>query len=226
MAIKVAFFDCDGTLTKIKSSWEYLHRRLNIWDNNADHYQALFREGKIDYYEFCKRDALLWKGLDVSSVNNMLRDIEYHKGSLEVIKALKKRGIFTIILSTGLSLLVEKVREDLGVDLALSNELLSEGGRLTGEIKINVEFNKKGYLVEKILKDVGVGREEVCAIGDGEGDAGMFEAVGLAIGFHPHDSVSRFIHKKIYGESLIDMIGIINDYERKTASVCSQTSSI
>ncbi len=70
------------------------------------------------------------------------------KGSLEVTRALKKRGIFTIILSTGLSLLVEKVKEDLGMDMALSNELSSEGGRLTGEIKINVEFNKKGYLVE------------------------------------------------------------------------------
>lgn len=226
MAIKVAFFDCDGTLTKIKSSWEYLHRRLNIWDNNADHYQALFKEGKIDYYEFCRRDALLWKGLNVSRVINILQDIGYHKGSLEVTRALKKRGIFTIILSTGLSLLVEKVKEDLGMDMALSNELSSEGGRLTGEIKINVEFNKKGYLVEKILKEVGVGREEVCAIGDGEGDAGMFEAVGLAIGFHPHNSVSPFIHKKIYGESLIDMLRIIDDYERKTASIRSQTSCI
>jgi phosphoserine phosphatase len=226
MAIKVAFFDCDGTLTKIKSSWEYLHRRLNIWDNNADRYQTLFREGKIDYYEFCKRDALLWKGLDVSRVNNMLQDIEYHKGSLEVIKALKKRSIFNIILSTGLSLLVEKVKEDLGMDMALSNELLSACARLTGEIKINVEFNKKGYLVEKILKEIGVSREDACAIGDGEGDAGMFEAVGLAIGFHPHNSVSPFIHKKIYGESLIDMIRIIDDYERKSVDIRLQTGGI
>lgn len=226
MAIKAAFFDCDGTLTKVKSSWEYLHRRLNIWDNNADHYQTLFREGKIDYYEFCRRDAFLWKGLDVFRVINMLQDIGYHEGALEAIRALKKRGVFTIILSSGLSLLVEKVKDDLGMDMALSNELLSENGRLTGEIKINVEFNKKGHLVEKILKEVGVGREEACAIGDGEGDTGMFEAVGLAIGFHPHDSVSCIIHQKIYGESLIDIIGIINDYERKTASICSQTSSM
>ena len=78
----------------------------------------------------------------------------------------------------------------------------------------------------QILKEVGVGREEVCAIGDGEGDAGMFEAVGLAIGFHPHNSVSPFIHQKIYGESLIDMLRIIDDYERKTASIRSQTSCI
>ncbi len=54
----------------------------------------------------------------------------------------------------------------------------------------------------------------------------MFEAVRLAIGFHPHNSVSPFIHQKYMGESLIDMIRIIDDYERKTASIRSQTSCI
>ena len=46
MPIKVVFFDCDGTLTKTKSSWEYLHRRLNLWTKNADTYQALIPRGK------------------------------------------------------------------------------------------------------------------------------------------------------------------------------------
>jgi len=212
VAIKVAFFDCDGTLTKIKSSWEYLHRRLNIWDNNADLYQSLFREGRIDYFEFCRRDALLWKGLSVSHVIGLLQDITYHDGSFEVIRALKKQGVFTVILSTGLSLLVDKVRNDLDIDMALSNELLSVDDNLTGEIRINVEYDKKGYIVEKILKEFGASKKEACAIGDGEGDVGMFEAVGLAIGFHSHDSVSRAVHQKICGESLLDMIRIIREY--------------
>jgi phosphoserine phosphatase len=57
MPIKIVFFDCDGTLTKVKSSWEYLHRRLELWTDKADAYQVLFREGKIDYNEFCRKDA-------------------------------------------------------------------------------------------------------------------------------------------------------------------------
>jgi len=217
MAVKVAFFDCDGTLTNVKSSWEYLHRKLNIWDNNADRYQALFREGKISYYEFCRRDALLWKGLSISSVFGLLQDIPYNSGSFEVVRALKRRGVFTIILSTGLSLLVEKVRSDLGFDMALSNELLSEGDLLTGEIRVNVEFDKKGREVEKILKHCGLRRTEACAIGDGEGDAGMFEAVGLAIRFRSYDSASCSVHNAINCASLIDMIRIIDDYENRTA---------
>lgn len=213
MAIKVAFFDCDGTLTRVKSSWEYLHRRLNIWDDNADHYQALFREGKIDYFEFCRKDALLWRGLPVSRVLGMLEDVAYRDGSEETIKAFRARGVLTVILSTGLSLLIEKVQKDLGVDMAFSNELLSEGGYLTGEIKINVDYDKKGGIVERILNEVGATREEACALGDGEGDAGMFEAVGLAIGLHPFSITSGIVHRTIHGESLLDMIRIVEGYE-------------
>jgi phosphoserine phosphatase len=213
MAIKVAFFDCDGTLTKVKSSWEYIHRRLNIWDNNADHYQALFKAGKIDYYEFCRRDALLWRGLPVLRVANMLHDIEYRDGAYEVVRDLKKRGVLTVILSTGISLLVEKVRDDLGVDIALSNELLANDGYLTGEIRINVNYNEKGLAVEKVLDGVGAKRVEACALGDGEGDAGMFEAVGLAIGFHPPESVLERVHRTIRGDSLHDMLRVLEEYE-------------
>jgi phosphoserine phosphatase len=143
----------------------------------------------------------------------MLRDIAYQDGSAEIVGALKKRGVFTVILSTGLSLLVEKVRDDLGIDMALSNELLSGGGHLTGEIRINVDYDKKGHIVDRVLKDLGATREEACAIGDGEGDAGMFEAVGLAIGYHPPGAISRFVDRAIYGETLLDMISIIEDYE-------------
>ena len=213
MAIRVAFFDCDGTLTKVKSSWEYLHRRLNIWDNNADHYQTLFKAGKIDYYEFCRRDALLWKGLPVARVVTVLQDIAYQDGSSEVVRALKKKGVLTVILSSGLSLLVEKVKNDVGADKAFSNELLVENGYLTGEITINVDYDKKGSIVERILKEVGANKAEACALGDGEGDVGMFEAVGLAIGFQPHEKISGAVHKKISGESLLDMISIVEEYE-------------
>ena len=76
MVIKAVFFDCDGTFTKVKSSWEYIHRRLNIWNDYADEYQMLFREGKIDYEEFCRKDALLWKGLSVDEVMKIVSSIQ------------------------------------------------------------------------------------------------------------------------------------------------------
>lgn len=183
MPIKVVFLDCDGTLTKIASSWEYLHRRLNLWTANAEAFQALFQEGKIDYHEFCRRDALLWKGMPVSKINEIISEIPYQDGVVEAIAHLKRMGIFTVIISSGLSFLVNRVREDLSIDRAISNELTSREGFLTGNVKINVEYNRKDSVVRGVLRDLGFGKETSSAVGDGDGDRGMFDEVGLPIGF-------------------------------------------
>lgn len=209
MPIKIIFLDCDGTLTKVKSSWEFLHRRLGLWNNHADLYQGLFREGKIDYYEFCRRDALLWRGLPVADVMDVVREIPYQDGAKEAIRSVKDMGIATFIVSTGLSVLVDLVRGELSIDGAISNELLSKNGVLTGEVKINVEYDKKGALIDTMLGQSGLDRKEACAIGDGEGDIGMFGAVGLPIGFNPHEKVLPHIKHVCCGSSLTGIVDIV-----------------
>ncbi|MDR2017314.1 MAG: HAD family phosphatase [Syntrophobacterales bacterium] len=212
MAVKIAFLDCDGTLTRVRSSWEYLHRRLNLWNNNAEEYQKLFISGKIDYHEFCRRDALLWKGLPVSKVKEVVDEIPYHEGSGEAVEALGKMGIHTVMISTGLSILVEKVRHDLGIHMAISNDLLAENGILTGGIRINVDYEKKGSLVEKILEEMGLSREEACAVGDGEGDTDMFKAVALPIGFHPTEHVLPHLAHASYADSLMGVVELVKQH--------------
>lgn len=189
MAIRIVFFDCDGTLTTIKSSWEYLHRRLGLWDEKADHFQRLFLDRKIDYYEFCRRDAALWKGLTLDHVMGIIDEIPYHDGVREVMDLLREQGIMTVILSTGLSFLVERVQRDLKIDKAISNHLLVKEGILTGQIHIDIEQDNKGFWVKRILEDAGLPPEEAAAVGDGEGDRGMFESVSLRIGYNPQDKV-------------------------------------
>jgi len=181
MDIRVAFIDCDGTLTKVKSSWEYLHRRLNIWDNMADRYQELFRAGKISYQEFCERDAILWRGISTEKIWNIVRDIDYQDYAQGFVNFLKSMDIYTVIVSTGLSMVVERVRGELGIDMAISNELLSDNGFLTGKTRVRVEYNKKDRYVKEVLEGLGLKKNQACAIGDGEGDRGLFESVGVGI---------------------------------------------
>jgi phosphoserine phosphatase len=209
MSIKVVFFDCDGTLTGVKSSWQYLHERLGLWDDHADEFQRLFHEGKIDYAEFCRRDAALWKGLRAEEVMKVIDEIPYHEGVRETMEALHGEGIITVILSTGLSLLIDKVRADLGMSLAFSNDLLVKDGVLTGDIRINVEHDNKGLWVKKILKREGLKKKEAAAIGDGEGDRGMFESVGLAIGYHPNNAVLPILDHALFRGSFSTVLDII-----------------
>jgi len=212
MAIKIVFLDCDGTLTTVKSSWEYLHRRLGLWDNHADEFQRLFREGKIDYHEFCRRDALLWKGTPLESVIAVIDEIPYHDGARELMDWLRSEGIVSIILSTGLSFLVERVRKELGIARALSNELLVREGFLTGEIRIHIEYDSKGYWVQELLSSMGMTRDEAAAVGDGEGDKGMFESVGLSIGYHPHPGILHALDYAVYNGSLFSLVNIMRHH--------------
>jgi len=214
MPIKIAFFDCDGTLTKIKSSWEYIHRRLNIWDNHADEYQRLFHLGLIDYDEFCKRDALLWKGKRLNDLVDILNEIPYQEGAPETVSALKKMDIYTVILSTGLSIAVERVRDELGIDMSVSNDLVVKDGLFTGETRINVCYNKKGYWVNRILKEMGEDTLSACAIGDGEGDADMFSAVNLSILYKPYDHISLPVSHTIHNGPLTKILDVIRGYNK------------
>lgn len=208
MALKAVFLDCDGTLTTVRSSWEYLHRRLGLWTDKADEYQELFRAGEIDYHEFCRRDALLWKGLSASHLRSVISEIPYQPDARELVRRFKKAGIITAIVSTGLTALVEKVREDLSVDLSFSNDLLEAGGFLTGEILINVDYDMKGHIVRRILGELGVSFDEASAIGDGEGDRGMFEEVCLPVGFRMNGNRDIFPARTIYVDHLHEIFQI------------------
>jgi phosphoserine phosphatase len=229
MGVRVVFLDCDGTLTPVKSSWQYLHERLGLWDQNAEEFQRLYREGRIDYAEFCRRDAALWKGLQEDKVLSIIDEIPYHRGVRETAEALAADGVLTVVLSTGLSFLVEKVKSELALSLALANDLLVEGGLLTGGIRIRVEHDEtvpgtawaggglseprtKGYWVRRILRDRGIAREEAAAVGDGEGDRGMFEEAGLAIGFRPSPAVLPFLDHCLGDGSFSEVLDVLRAY--------------
>lgn len=204
MATRIVFLDCDGTLTKVKSSWEHLHRELDLWNENADEYQALFRQGHIDYHEFCRRDALLWKGFPLSEIESIVNNIPYQEDAGELVRLFKERGIRTVIISTGLSFLVDKVKRDLEIDRAFSNALGVVDGNLSGEITINVDYDKKGPIVRQVLREFGYAFDEACAIGDGEGDKGMFEQVAIPIGFNMNMASGAFPERTVYIDRLLE----------------------
>jgi len=202
MATRIVFLDCDGTLTTVKSSWEYLHRRLSLWTDKADEYQALFKQGKIDYHEFCRKDAFLWKGLPVRSVEAVVHEIPYQAGARDLILYLKAAGVITVIISTGISLLVEKVKRELSIDLSFSNDLFVTKDSLSGEIGINVDYDMKGPIVREVLGRFGLSFDDASAIGDGEGDKGMFEEVRLPVGLNINGNSANFPRRTIRIEHL------------------------
>jgi phosphoserine phosphatase len=124
-----------------------------------------------------------------------------------LINYLKAKGLKLAMISSGLSVLSNWVHQRYGFDYSVSNDLLDEGGVLTGKVKIQVYYDKKAEWVERILQEFGVRSEEVIAIGDSRGDMDMFQRVGFSIAFNSSCSdLEKIADVCIPGQNLADII--------------------
>lgn len=205
--LKLALFDLDGTLTREKSSWEYVHRKLGVWDGHAVRFQEAFLRGEISYDRFCQLDASIWKGRKVQDLQKILGEIPLYEGIEDFIRYLRSKGMKLGIISSGLSLLANWITEKYDFDYAIANELGAAEGILNGEIKINVHYDQKGEWVLDAQRRFNVHREEILASGDSTGDMIMLQMAGLSIAFN---SLSRKLdaiaHLSVRSPDLRDLI--------------------
>jgi len=204
---KLVVFDLDGTLTRERSIWEYIHKELGKWYGFADNYQKEFLAGRISYEEFCERDARVWKGMRIEDVIEIAKTVPFHPGVDDLIDCLKQKGLRLALVSSGLSVLSSWVHERFGFDYSISNDLLHENGILTGKVKIQVYYDQKAEWVKKILGQFGVKPEECIAIGDSVGDLDMFRTVGFSIAFNSScEHLDRIATLCVESQNLADII--------------------
>lgn len=207
---RAVLFDLDGTLTPVRSVWQFIHEKLGLWDAGAHRHQLAFERGDISYEEFCARDAAHWKGMSEGDLRAITEAIPYRPGVRECVDLLKEAGLVVGVISTGLTLLVERVNRDLGPAYAIANRLVTKNGVLTGEVKVNVEHGRKGEAVDLFCGQFGVDYREVITVGDSEGDISMFEHSGFSIAFNPaSEATARAARAVGKGESLLAIVGLL-----------------
>jgi phosphoserine phosphatase len=184
LSYKLALFDLDGTLTKEKSIWQYIHIKLGKWYGFAEKYQERFLAGDISYEQFCELDAQVWKGMRVEELMKIVETVPFYPGVDELINHLKKKGLKLGMVSSGLSVLSDWVHRKYGFDYSVSNDLLHEDRVLTGKVRIQVYYDQKAAWVGKILNQFGVRPEESIAIGDSLGDMDMLQMAGFSVAFN------------------------------------------
>lgn len=210
-------FDMDGTLTRVRSSWCWVHQCYEV--DNEPAYQA-FVNGEIDEPEFMRRDIALWtnKKPDTSLVDiaRTFRDMPLIEGIQETIACLTDNGIKCVIVSGGINLAAEMLVKEFGFDDYVADELCAyEDGRLTGEGKMNVDLRDKGINVRQFIEKYGTTKERTVSIGNSFTDIGMFKASGLSIAFNPTDPyTSEAADLTIESENISDVLDPILDDEQ------------
>ena len=187
--IRLVIFDCDGVLADAGSSWEYVHHALGT--DNTGSLDAYMRK-EFDDHEFIRRDVRLWapsgQKIHISRIRKILDKIPLMNGAPQAVRALSRAGIKTAIVSGGLQPLTERIAKKCGIDINLSNGLVTDKkGYLTGEGIVQVPVSEKGVVVKELVKRLGLRKQDCAAIGDRGLDSRMFEHVGLGIAFNPAD---------------------------------------
>jgi phosphoserine phosphatase len=179
---RAAVFDLDGTLTDTRSIWQHLHEKFGT-SNVGRRTAEMYHNGRIDYLEWARLDAACWKGISLADLLPALSEIRYTSGAPELMEQLRNHGIRTGIVSAGLSILVDRAKADLNVDLAISNELKITNGVLTGEVVVRVGPGNKEDVIEEAAWLLGADMQETIVVGDNLFD--LPRSAGLKIAFKP-----------------------------------------
>ena len=141
-------------------------------------------EGKIDFEESLRRRVALLKGLPMDSVETLISRLRLTKGARETVEELKNRGYVVGVVSGGFTIATDKIKRDLNLDYAYSNELVVKDGKLTGEVKGRVMSpTAKGDILEEVARRENIDLKDTVVVGDGANDVGMFKRAGFRIAF-------------------------------------------
>ncbi len=204
-------FDVDGTLLKSpSSSWRLIHEILGTVDK-AKQYAQLYEKGKISYEEWARLDASLWKGQDYEALKHkVLNKVVLREGALELAHAIKKYNMIMVLVSAGLSIVVDYVSMKLNADYSFSNKLIVKDGKITGDVDVIVDFYGKDKILQKIISTLGIPKRKTIAVGDDENDISMFKFVNYPIAFNPNkESILRYVDYVVYSETLFPVKALI-----------------
>jgi phosphoserine phosphatase len=179
---RLVVMDMDSTLITIEVIDE-LARAHGVLDQVAAVTEQAMA-GEIEYDESLRRRLALLKGLDVSVLKRIASELPLTDGAERLIRALKRLGYRTAVISGGFSVATDMLKAQLGIDYAYSNTLEIKDGKLTGRVSgAIVNARRKAELLETIAQSEGVLLDQVIAVGDGANDLLMLERAGLGIAF-------------------------------------------
>lgn len=164
--------------------------------------------GELQFESAFRERVALLRGLPESIFAELRSALDITPGVRPLIRALKRLGVRTAVLSGGFQPLTAWLASELGIDHAHANEVvIDESGRLTGEVSGTiVGRERKAELLAKIAKDEGIDLSQVVAVGDGANDLKMMATAGLGVAWNAKPRVQMEAGARLNGDSLLDLL--------------------
>ena len=198
-------FDMDSTLIETEVIDE-LASRAGVGDEVKAITEAAMR-GEIDFSESFKKRVALLKGLDVTVMEEIAKNLPITEGVDRLMSTLKTAGFKIAILSGGFTYFGNYLKKLYGIDYVYANELEIVDGKLTGNyIGDIVDGKRKADLLRLIAQVENVDIAQTIAVGDGANDLPMLSIAGLGIAYHAKPKVKENASQSI---STIGLDGVL-----------------
>ena len=206
---KLVVFDMDSTLINIECIDEladFAGRKAEV----SAITEAAMR-GEMDYRESLQKRVGVLAGLNARVLARVFSErLLLNPGARELLEALQNANIHTALLSGGFTYFTERLRIELGLDFATSNELEIVGGKLTGRVVGDiVDAQAKADTLQALTQEFGLAQDQVMAVGDGANDLLMMAAAGTSVAYHAKPATqAKAVHAINHG----GLDGILNLY--------------
>ena len=141
--------------------------------------------GELDFSGALRERVRLLAGLDEGALSRCLDErVEITAGAETLVQTMRAGGASCLLVSGGFLSFADPIAKAVGFDRVKANRLVFVGGKLSGEVgdPIVDAMSKREALIET-REQLGLGREEVLAVGDGANDKLMIEEAGLGIAY-------------------------------------------
>ncbi|USH01938.1 phosphoserine phosphatase [Grimontia kaedaensis] len=186
----LALFDMDSTAIQIECIDE-IAKLAGVGEQVAEVTERAMR-GELDFEASLRQRVATLKGTDVSVLEQVRDNIPYMPGMKQLTASLQARGWKVAIASGGFTWFSDKLKEDLSLAYAESNQLVIENGKLTGEVAGSVvDAQRKADILRDLADRYELMPGNTVAVGDGANDLVMMSAAGLGIAYHAKPKVQQ-----------------------------------
>jgi phosphoserine phosphatase len=141
--------------------------------------------GEIEFEGALRERVGLLKDMPESALADVAKRIRITPGARALVATMRKHGAYTAIVSGGFRIFTERVRQELGFDISVANELIVSNGKLAGTVKEPI-LGREAKLATLTLLAVErhLPLTATLAVGDGANDLQMIEAAGMGVAYH------------------------------------------
>lgn len=213
---KMVVFDMDNTILEksfINTAADHFGFKDKLIETVAKNNNPFIRTKQI---------AQLLKGKSLGQILEVVDSIPVVFDVSQVVMELKKRGFICGIISDSYDCVTNHLKNKIGFDFTLANELEFSRSIATGEVKIPSFFMRasrshcehdycKGNVLKHIAKKYKIELSNIVCVGDGENDICMLRMAGIGVSFcSTNNMVNLVADKLIRHRSFAPLLEIAN----------------